>query len=344
MENLRAIEFIKSLMAQGDPTAESGVYMGRSLPEMAELWCQQTGVPIKGGTAATLNNALVTTDFGDVPAGVMQMIANNNFDLYRQSYEALTGHATTQNFGLSYITSMKAAGLLDEVKGGAEIPLMGDLEIGAEEYFLKTYAGRIPISRQDMINDNVQALFDKGRYAIRTTKRTWNTLFFRHLLANGTMADGEALFSAAHGNLLTGSSSALDADSLQLAMQTLRGMTDADGQPYGIQPKNLLVGPTNETTAAKLIRDMASVDADRLNLVVDPLAELSSLGGTSTNFWVFPDPNVVPVINTVGLVGKTMAPDIEGKVLSGGDTYDFKIRIDAAIATASTYAVKSVGA
>jgi hypothetical protein len=64
------------------------------------------------------------------------------------------------------------------------------------------------------------------------------------------MSDGNALFSAAHGNLAAAGGAIADT-TLTAARLALRMMTNQNGQPISVEPKFLLSSATQETTAQK---------------------------------------------------------------------------------------------
>jgi len=61
--------------------------------------------------------------------------------------------------------------------------------------------------------------------------RKIDNLFFTRLLGNPAQADGKALFHADDGNYEEGADTALEADSVALAVQMFVDHTDPDDQP-----------------------------------------------------------------------------------------------------------------
>ncbi|MEL0625302.1 Mu-like prophage major head subunit gpT family protein, partial [Marinomonas arenicola] len=73
----------------------------------------------------------------------------------------------------------------------------------AEQIQLATYGRLFSISRQTIINDDLQAFtklpMKMGRAAIRTV----GDLVYALLMSNPNMKDGKSLFHADHNNILT---------------------------------------------------------------------------------------------------------------------------------------------
>ena len=171
---------------------------------------------------------------------------------------------------------------------------------------LDTYAKKFCLSRQMIINDDLGAFMKVPVAMGNRAARLIDQLFFKRLLANPTQSDGNALFHATHGNLLTGAESALGKDSLQKAIGKFLDQVDADGQPISIEPKFLLV-PTGlkflarELTQGATLIAAGSSDTLRpaLNAIADEnlqvisspyLANSAYTGYSSTAWYLFGDP------------------------------------------------------
>ncbi|HDY6498146.1 TPA: Clp protease ClpP, partial [Pseudomonas aeruginosa] len=79
---------------------------------------------------------------------------------------------------------------------------------------LATYGELFSITRQAIINDDLQMLSDIPFKLGQAAKATIGDLVYAVLTGNPAMSDGKALFHADHSNLLTGAASALSIDSL----------------------------------------------------------------------------------------------------------------------------------
>jgi hypothetical protein len=97
------------------------------------------------------------------------------------------------------------------------------------------------------------------------------------LQANENWNDGNALFSAAHNNLLTGATSALSKDSLAQAVKLFKLQKDKDGEPIAIAPRILLVPPAKETLALELVRGITVVAAGSTDIVRPAMNALANL-------------------------------------------------------------------
>jgi len=147
---------------------------------------------------------------------------------------------------------MTDAGELGEVNNAGEVPHGGASE-EAEQFAIATYAKQFAITRQNIINDDLGAFTKTPQTMGRKAGLLVSKLAYTHLLANGTMGDGAALFVAAgHVNLNT--SSALTSATLSACIQAFRQQTDSDGQPIDVEPAFLLIPPELETTAKQILQ------------------------------------------------------------------------------------------
>jgi phage major head subunit gpT-like protein len=121
--------------------------------------------------------------------------------------------------------------------------------LGQESYTLqaKTYARMAALSRTDIINDDLGALNDlRNRFGIGAAVAL-NKVFWTAWTA---AYNGAAFWTAARGNLVTGS--ALAEAGLNTAVKSFRNMAGPDGNMLNLEPDRLLVPPDLEATARKL--------------------------------------------------------------------------------------------
>ena len=157
-------------------------------------------------------------------------------------------------------------------------------------------------------------------------------MVYSKLIGNPVLADGEQLFSAAHGNLAD--AAALSAASLGIARAAMRRQRGINGSDFlDPQPRYLLVPVAMETVAESLLN--SSVDPARNNntenpawirglvLVADPRLDAAS----TTAWYLAAAPAQIEGIVRAYLVGepRPFLDDKEGWVT---DTTDYKVRLD----------------
>jgi phage major head subunit gpT-like protein len=198
---------------------------------------------------------------------------------------------------------------------------------------LSTYGKLFAISRQAIINDDLQQLAKVPRLMGRAAKRTLGALVYGVLTANPTMQDGNALFHASHGNL-AGSGAAISEASLGAARAAMARQTDEAGiaTSVGIKPKYLLVPPELLDLALKITSAETSPgDAGRPPNAVRNIATPISDGRlTGTAWYLAADPADTDTIEVTYLNGNK-EPVLEQRAGWSVDGAEFKVRIDAAV-------------
>lgn len=116
------------------------------------------------------------------------------------------------------------------------------------------YGKGVALSWRLMMNDDLDAFRVIPSVLARGGRRTLNK-FATDLLFDANGPDA-TFFSAANGNLITGNP-ALSITSLATAMTQLMSMTDADGEPIGVEGVRLIHGPGLAVTVSNLLNTLA---------------------------------------------------------------------------------------
>jgi len=175
-----------------------------------------------------------------------------------------------------------------------------------------TYARMMGIDRRDLINDDLGALSAVPRKLGRGAALKINKVFWTALLAN----TGN-FFHANNSNYVAGAAYALSSAGLKKAVETFRKMTDADGDPIGVNPRLVLCPPEVEETAWELYKSTnlvgdstgknaaKNIYAGRYEPVVSAYLSNTAYTGYSTTAWyLLADPRDVAVIELVFLNGQ----------------------------------------
>jgi hypothetical protein len=190
-------------------------------------------------------------------------------------------------------------------------------ELGETVYLNQadTYGIICQITRTDIINDDLNALTAVPTRIGRGGMLKLNDLFWSTFLNNSSF------FTSGNKNVNTGAGSALSFAGLSAAEVVFMNQQDPDGNPLGIMPSTLLVGPTNKTTALQLMQSTTligsintstgavspstNVFTGRYNVEASPYMENVNYTGYSTTAWYLLAPsNILPVIEIAALNGK----------------------------------------
>lgn len=286
------------------PSDEARPFMGESLRDMARACVEASGVSTRAMEADTLFRAAMATT-SDFP----QLLTSTGNRTLMGAYQAaqspvktaLARRSTMSDFRPSARLKLSDIGTLEKVSESGEITHTSRGE-ASESYALDTYATQFAISRKALINDDLGAFRDWGNTAGRMAAETESNLLLTLLLGNPTMGeDGKTLFHADHGNLadagLALGAAGAGLNALSTARQALRGMKALDGKtPINATPKFLVVGPEQETTAEKLLSEIAAATVEDVNPFAKRLSLLVEPRITDNQWFVFADPAQLPVL------------------------------------------------
>ena len=227
-------------------------------------------------------------------------------------------------------------GSLEEVGAGGEVK-HGSVEEEAESYNIASYAKTFSITRIQIINDDLDALTKQPqRMGVRAGKKPGD-LVYAHLMANGNMSDGVALFHADHNNLNTGKP--LTADNLANALIVFAKQTDKDGQPIAVPVAVLLVPPDLRYTAMELVKSVTLIVAgagdtvrgshnvlseENIKVVSETrMSNAAYTGYSTTSYYLMGDKNQADNVEVAFLNGRQQptlerfnpGPDVMGIVL-----------------------------
>jgi hypothetical protein len=184
-----------------------------------------------------------------------------------------------------------------------------------------TYGQLLMLTRQDIINDDLNAFMDIPRQMGRSGAESIDDLFFTLLLGNIP-----AFFNSTNSNLITGVDSVFSANSLTKAKTNFRkqkagpGNKAKDQKPINIRPEYLVV-PVELETDAELLMGSAQLMIDaqgqptkipvdnphrnKYRVISTPHLSDAYYPGASAKAWyLFANPNVLPAFEIVFLNGR----------------------------------------
>lgn len=311
----------------GAKTVEAGMAeMDMPLKQLLIECMKLDGIPYNRG----FDNETIRAAFSSVSLpGILSNVANKKL---LQSYEAqpiiamkLCSTGDLNDFKENDRFRLTDVGDLLPIAADGEIKDGGLIEESAKNQ-LDTYGKKFCLTRKMIINDDLGAFMKVPTAMGNRAARLIDQLFFSRLLSNPAQADGKALFSTNHKNLLSGASSALSSDSLKKAIQLFLDQVDADGQPISVEPKYLLVPTALKHLAIELtqgatlimsgtdnaVRPALNVLSDEnLQVISSPYLGNSAYEGSSqTGWYLFGDPKTVDTWEIGFLKGKR-TPTVE---------------------------------
>ena len=317
----------EDIVTEGDDGAERAEQAGRFRDLSMQDMCRQAilldGQEIPAGREEMIRAAFSTASLPLLLSNVANKALLKGYNMQPETWQEWCTTGTATDFKTMTRARLTDTGSLEEVGSGGEVKYGGATEEG-EQYSVSTYAKNFAITRQQIIDDDLQALTKQPRNMGARAKRLIGDLVYAHLMANGNMSDGVALFASGHGNLNT--SVALTKDNLAAALVVFMKQTDKDGQNINVPVAVLLVPPDLFFTAAEIIKAATIVvagDTDVVKPAYNAIADLniravsesrlsnsSFTGYSATSWYLTGDKNLCDTIEVAFLNGRK-EPTIE---------------------------------
>src|SRR5205085_11128587 len=120
------------------------------------------------------------------------------------TYKAFSRQSNNSDFKQKSVVQLSSAPAFKLVREGQEYS-RGGLTDGVEKYALATYGRIVPITRQALINDDLNAFDRLPTMVGRSAADLESTTVYDILLTNAAMNDNVEQFHATHRNLMAAS-------------------------------------------------------------------------------------------------------------------------------------------
>ena len=130
----------------------------------------------------------------------------------------------------------------------------GTLQEAQHTWKLATYARKVTVTRQAIINDDLSALERVPEMLGRGFRRLESNLIWGLITGNAvTSVDGVALFNAAHNNMGGSTGLTISTTGFNTARKAMRKQTDIAGNTINLAPSYLMVPTDLESTALQFL-------------------------------------------------------------------------------------------
>lgn len=244
-----------ALLHRHDPgahTLQNGArdFRGLTLLEMARHAIERRGGSTRGMSKMEVARAAFeqragvgyhsTSDFASILANVANSTLRNAYASTPRTFGAWARRATITDFKPVQRTQLGGAPDLRRVLEAGEFTY-GTIGEGKEVYALATYGRIVAITRQVLINDDLDAFtrvpasFGAGAADLESD------IVYAILMQNPAMGDGKPLFDAAHANI--GTASVVSEAALASAYRAFGQKKGLEDRLISILPRYLLVPP-----------------------------------------------------------------------------------------------------
>lgn len=282
-----------------------------------------------------------TSDFGIILLDVANRSMLAGWEESEETFQRWTKKGQLSDFKTASRIGLGEFPALRKVREGAEYKYV---TIGerAEPIVLATYGELFSITRQVVINDDMNMLTDIPRKMGMAAKGTIGDLVYAVLTKNPTLSDGKALFHADHKNYLTGADSALSIESLskaktQMATQKTQVEGNAKGRTLNIRPAFVLTPVALEDKANQIINSESVPGANVNSGIINPIRGFAEVIGEprldddSANAFYLAARQGSDTIEVAYLDGNEL-PYMEQQQGFTVDGVATKVRIDAGVA------------
>lgn len=311
-------------------------YLGMTLRELARASLTDRGVGIAGANPMNMVGLAFThstSDFGAILLDTANKSVLQGWEFAEETFEKWTKKGELSDFKTATRVGMGAFPSLREVRQGAEYQYVtvGDR---ASTICLATYGEIFSLTRQCIINDDMQMLTDIPMKMGMAAKATIGDLVYAVLTSNPTLTlDKTKLFHADHANLGAG---ALSVQSLDAHRQMMRKQKLGE-RHLNIRPAFVLVPTCLESTAGQIIKSTSVKGADVNSGIANPIQNFAEviaeprLDDASEKEWYLASAKGTDTIEVAYLHGID-TPYIEQQQGFGIDGVATKVRIDAGVA------------
>lgn len=275
-------------------------WRGMSLMELAREMLEANGVRTRGLSRDQIASRALhsTSDFPEILANVANATLRAAYEAAPRTFEAWARRVTIPDFKEVRRVQIGDAPKLQQVREHGEFT-RGTIGEGKEVYQLATYGRIFGITRQVIINDDLDAFTRLPALFGRAAADLESDLVYEQITSNPKMGDGRELFHAAHNNLAS-PGGAIEVDTLSAARAAMRRQKGLGGkQLLNIRGRFLLVPAALETEAQKIIATVSPNEAAKVNpfsgaydIVVEPRLDDAS----ATAWYLIADPAAIDTL------------------------------------------------
>lgn len=271
-----------------------------------------------------------TSDFPIILGDVVRTRLLAGYQSYQNTFQLIANRNTVTNF-----KEVRAARLGDnpelvKVNEHGEFP-RGSMVEGSESYKIATYGRIIGMTRQMLINDDLNAFARVPSQWGRQVAKLEGDIVWGLIVNNAVMSsDNTALFHANHGNL--GTPTALGVDALKGGRMAFRKQTDIDGQRIDIAPSFLFVPTDLEVEAQQMLTVVQATETK--NVLPEAIRSLTPvsehrLDAISATVWfLFANPNDLDGGLEYAYLAGHEQPHTEMREGFNTDGVEYKVRHD----------------
>ena len=318
-----------------DERQNDNAYNGMTLREFARMALTERGIGVSSYNPMQMVGLALThstSDFGNILLDVANKALLQGWEEAGETFELWTKKGQLSDFKTAHRVGMGGFSSLRKVREGAEFKYVTTGDKG-ETIALATYGEIFSVTRQAIINDDLNQLTDVPMKMGRAAKGTVGDLVYAILTSNAKLSDGKPLFHGDHKNLSTG---AISVQSLDDSRKMMRLQKEGD-RSLNIRPAYMLVPVALETQANQTIKSASVKGADVNAGIMNPIQNFAEviaearLDDADSKAWYLAAAKGTDTIEVAYLNGVD-TPYIDQQEGFTTDGIATKVRIDAGVA------------
>ena len=308
-------------------------YRGMTLMELARESLGNAGVNTRGLSRDEVATRALhsTSDFPEILSAVTNKTLRQAYDAYPRTFMLFCRQVLATDFKAMHRVQLGEAPQLLEVGESGEFK-RGTLGESKESYKVKTYGRVVAITRQTLINDDLDAFTRIPAMYGNSIAQLESDVVWGIITANPAMADGNALFHTTHKNL-AGTGAALAVDAVGAARAAMAKQTGLDKKTVlNVRPAFLIVPASLELKAEQMVAQnlvpaaTSSVVPQSIRTLA-PISEPRLDAASETAWYLAASPNQIDTIEYAYLEGQQGAY-IETRNGFDVDGVEIKCRLD----------------
>lgn len=324
----RSAAMTNALLHRANPgavelTPEARDFRGLSMLELARDLLEARGIRTRGMSRLEVAQRALemqsrgglhsTSDFAVILSNVANVTLRAAYEAAPQTFRPLVRVTTVSDFKQVTRAQLGEAPSLEKVGEHGEFT-RGSIGDAGESYRVETFGRIVGVTRQVIINDDLDALTRLPRAFGTQAAQLESDLVWGQILSNPTMGDGKTLFHAGHKNL--GNAGAIAVDTVAKGRLAISQQTGLDGKTVlNLAPTYIIAPGTLVLNAEQLLGQIYAAKTDdavpdsmkKLQLISDPRLDLGiarlSIAGSASAWYMAASPSQIDMIELAYLEG-----------------------------------------
>ena len=315
-------------------------FRGSSLLDMARATLEKRGKSTAGMDKMSIVGSAFThssSDFPNLLENSLGKVLQASYGEFPETWRSIADVGQVSDFKQNSRIRLGSFNSLDTIAEGGEYT-HGTFGEEKETIQASTKGKMISITRQAIINDDLNGFTRLAQMLGRAAQRTIGNDVYNVITSNPTMSDGFALFQTANHANLASPGGAMTVTTVGAGRSAMRKQKDVNSNDYlNISPSLLVVPVALEDTAKTLMisqTDPSGSNSRKPNILQNAFEVISDprLDANSATAWyLLAAPNVAPTIEVAFLDGNEN-PYLESQEGFTVDGIQWKVRLDYGVA------------